>query len=167
MPLNDDIAKLQEQEKDLRFKSFNEDDAWKLGCQMRDACAERNLPLVIDIRLGHRQLFYAAMPGTNPDNDEWVRRKSNSVQRFHKSTYRINRELEQAQKTLAEDRYVDEADYASHGGGFPIHVTGAGIIGAITVSGIPQRQDHGFVVEQVALWLNRAPQSFALDPAEQ
>jgi len=164
MPLNEDITKLLEQELKLRFKSFTEDDAWKLGTQMREACAASKLPLVMDIRIGDRQLFYAAMPGTNPDNDEWVRRKSNSVQRFFKSSYRINRELEQAQKTLAEDRYVDEGDYASHGGGFPIHVIGAGIIGAVTVSGIPQRQDHGFVVEQLCKYLKEDHASLALAP---
>ncbi len=57
-----------------------------------------------------------------------------------------------------------KVNYASHGGGFPIHVTGAGIIGAVTVSGVPQRQDHGFVVEQLCIYLKKDHVSLALAP---
>jgi uncharacterized protein (UPF0303 family) len=31
-----------------------------------------------------------------------------------------------------------------------VHVEGAGIVGAITVSGLPQREDHNLVVEVLA-----------------
>jgi uncharacterized protein (UPF0303 family) len=160
----DDITKIKQQEQELHFASFTEEDAWALGMQMRAAAHVQKLPLVMDIRVGKRQLFYAALPGTVPDNDEWVRRKSNSVQRFHKSSYRIGRELDLEGKTLTSDRCVDEGDYASHGGGFPIFVPGAGIIGAVTVSGIPQRQDHGFVVEQLCIYLKKDHASLALAP---
>ena len=34
-----------------------------------------------------------------------------------------------------------------HGGSFPVNVENAGIIGAVTVSGLPQLQDHLLVVE--------------------
>lgn len=50
--------------------------------------------------------------------------------------------------TLA-DKYglLDATHYASHGGAFPLRVAGAGTIGAVTVSGLRQRDDHQFVVE--------------------
>jgi uncharacterized protein (UPF0303 family) len=41
-------------------------------------------------------------------------------------------------------------DYATHGGSFPIRVTGVGGVGAVTVSGIPQREDHALVVACLA-----------------
>ena len=37
--------------------------------------------------------------------------------------------------------------YVLAGGGFPVSVRGAGVIGAVVVSGLPERGDHGMVVD--------------------
>ena len=42
---------------------------------------------------------------------------------------------------------VPETEYAAHGGGFPIRVAGAGRVGLMVVSGLPQLDDHALVVE--------------------
>jgi tRNA (guanine-N1)-methyltransferase len=42
---------------------------------------------------------------------------------------------------------ISIGDYVLAGGGFPIAVKGAGVIGVIAVSGLPERQDHGVVVD--------------------
>jgi len=42
---------------------------------------------------------------------------------------------------------VSEADFAAHGGAFPIVVRGVGPVGVVTVSGLPQLDDHRLVVE--------------------
>jgi uncharacterized protein (UPF0303 family) len=47
------------------------------------------------------------------------------------------------------------ADYATHGGSFPLNVAGAGIVGSVTVSGLPQRADHELVVEALCALLGR------------
>jgi uncharacterized protein (UPF0303 family) len=141
------------QEEALRFTRFSEDEAWALGCLMREGALRRRLPLVIDIRHEGRVLFFTALPGTAPDNAEWVRRKSNVVFRFGRCSYRMGRELALKGVTLEADRVVDPLHYAPHGGSFPIHISGTGIIGAITVSGIPQRDDHNFTVEAIAAFL--------------
>ena len=147
MGIQDDIAGVVRQEAALQFDSFNEADAWALGSAMREAAAERKLPLVIDIRIAGRKLFYTALPGTAPDNEQWVRRKINVVMRYHKSSYLVGRELAASGAALDESRGVLPIDHAPHGGCFPIRIRNVGVIGTITVSGIPQRQDHGFVVE--------------------
>ena len=45
---------------------------------------------------------------------------------------------------------VNPADYADAGGSFPIRVTGVGVIGTITVSGLSQEADHQLAVDALA-----------------
>ena len=162
MSVSEDIVKIEQQEVVLRFTKFDEADSWALGMQMRQAASMRELPLVIDIHLGLRQMFYACLPGTTPDNETWVRRKLNSVMRFHKSSYRLGRETADKGGGFDASRGIDVNEYANAGGSFPIYISGTGVVGAITVSGIPQRDDHGFVVEQLCAFLKKEYAGLAL-----
>ncbi len=44
-------------------------------------------------------------------------------------------------------------DYTLAGGSFPIRVRGAGVIGAITVSGLSSDEDHQMVVDGIRNYL--------------
>lgn len=164
MSLETDIEQISRQEEELRFASFSEVDAWALGALMRQVAVERNLPFVIDIRVGNRPLFYTALPGSTPENPDWVRRKVNTVYRFHKSSYRVGREYQLQGKGFDASRGIDPMDHAPAGGGFPIYLKGTGVVGAVTVSGVPQRQDHEFVVEQLCRFLRIDYRLVALGP---
>lgn len=153
MTIENDITLITRQEEALRFKAFSEADGWALGSQMREEALRRGLPLVIDIRIATRPLFYTALPGTTPENPDWVRRKVNTVYRFQKSSYRVGREYALKGSVFDASRGLDLMDYAPAGGGFPIHLAGTGVVGAVTVSGIPQRQDHGFVASMLCRYL--------------
>jgi uncharacterized protein (UPF0303 family) len=165
MPISEDLAAIARQETDLRFSSFDYDTAWRLGLSLRELAVSRKHSIVIDIRRfgqPHQQLFYTALAGTTPDNPRWVQRKINVVARFHRSSYAIGLTLEQSNRTF-NDRYnLPDADYAAHGGCFPIHVAGTGIIGSVTVSGLAQREDHNLVVEALCLELNQNLDSLRL-----
>ena len=106
MTIAEDIETLKRQEEALRFDHMSDEDAWALGSLMRSRAAEKGLPLVIDIRVAGRPLFYAALPGTTPDNPEWVRRKINVVMRYHKCSYRAGREIAAGSMPLDESRGV-------------------------------------------------------------
>src|ERR1700689_5017814 len=147
MPIADDLARIALQEQELQFASFDEETAWRLGGAIRALAISRKLGLVVDVRRFGQPLFYNALPGTTPDNVEWVRRKSNVTARFHRSSYAIGREMEQKQSNLFDRYGLPLSDYASHGGSFPIRVTGAGVIGSVTVSGLPERDHHQLAVE--------------------
>jgi uncharacterized protein (UPF0303 family) len=164
MSLETDIADITRQEQELRFASFSEEEAWALGSLMRKVAVERGLPFVIDIRIGNRPLFYTALLGSTPENPDWVRRKVNTVYRFHKSSYRVGREHQLQKKAFDASRGIDPMDYAPAGGGFPIHLAGTGVVGAVTVSGVPQRQDHEFVVEMLCRFLKVDYAMLALGP---
>lgn len=164
MAITDDIERLLLQERALRFPAFDETTAFAIGSALRSIAHERSQPIVIDVRLPGRPLFYSALAGSTPDNPEWVRRKSNVVMRYYCSSYRKGRELTLKGGALDESRGVSPLDYAAHGGSFPIHVEGAGIIGTVTVSGLPQRDDHNLVVEALAAHLGKPLADLALGP---
>ncbi len=44
--------------------------------------------------------------------------------------------------------------YAAHGGSFPIRIRDVGVVGAVTVSGLPQAADHALVVEALRTFLS-------------
>jgi len=165
MPIAEDLVIVGRQESELLFPSFNCDTAWRLGLSLRELAVSRKHSIVIDIRRfgqPHQQLFYTALAGTTPDNPRWVQRKINVVARFHRSSYAIGLTLEQSNRTF-NDRYnLPDADYAAHGGSFPIHVAGTGIIGSVTVSGLAQREDHNLVVEALCLELKQNLDSLRL-----
>jgi uncharacterized protein (UPF0303 family) len=152
---SEDLAAIARQEQELQFARFDEDVAWKLGSRVRELAIAKKFGVVIDVRRFGQPLFYCALTGTTPDNPEWVRRKINTVARFHKSSYAVGLELQQSGSTLAEKQGLPVADYAVHGGSFPIRIAGAGVIGAVTVSGVPQRSDHELVVESLCAELGR------------
>ena len=54
---------------------------------------------------------------------------------------------------LDEALGVEPRCFAAHGGAFPIRIRDVGVIGTITVSGLPQAQDHAFVTEMIEMFL--------------
>jgi uncharacterized protein (UPF0303 family) len=155
MGLSEDLERIGRQERELCLPQLDANLAWALGLRLRTMAAERGLPVVIDVRRFGQPLFYAALEGTTPDNAEWVRRKSNVVTRFHRSSYAVGLKLKMKDETLAEQQGLPLADYATHGGSFPLSVFGAGVVGSATVSGLPQRADHELVVEALCGLLGR------------
>lgn len=162
MGIEQDLAKIAEQERELVFDRFDLATAWELGATLRNLAQERRLGVAIDIRLHSMPAFYAALPGSTADNEAWVRRKRNLVLRFFQSSYAIGRKLALQSTTLEEKYGLSSADYAAHGGSFPITVAGVGCIGAVTVSGLPQREDHEMVVEVLSLMLHKDLAALAL-----
>lgn len=166
MGVSEDLEQVALQERELRLPRLDAQMAWELGTLLRNMAEERELPVVIDVRRFGQPMFYAAMDGSTPDNPEWVRRKSNVVARFHRSSYGVGLSLKEKNDSL-EGRGLPVADYATHGGSFPLVVDGAGIVGSVTVSGLPQRDDHELVVEALCEMLGREYEALRLDAEPQ
>ena len=158
----DDLAAITTQERELCFTRFDEEVAWNLGSRLRTMGVARKAGIVIDVRRFTQPLFYCALAGTSPDNVEWVRRKSNLVARFHRSSYALGIEMG---AHLFEKYALPVSDFAAHGGSFPICVQGSGVIGSVTVSGLPQRTDHELVVEALCVELGKDYGNLALPEA--
>jgi uncharacterized protein (UPF0303 family) len=56
-------------------------------------------------------------------------------------------------KRIEEAYLISETDYAPHGGCFPVIVKDTGVVGTITVSGLPQEEDHKLVVQAIRTYL--------------
>jgi uncharacterized protein (UPF0303 family) len=163
MGLEEDLEKVSMQERELQLARMDEQVAWELGVRLRTMAEERALPIVIDVRRFGQPLFYTALKGTTPDNVAWVQRKSNVVARFHRSSYGVGLTMKKKNDSL-EARGLPINEFASHGGSFPLAVKGAGIVGSVTVSGLPQRADHEFVVEALCAMLGRNYAELKLGP---
>lgn len=147
------IAILRKQETLAQFQSFTEETAFDLGSVLYGLVRGKRQTVVVNIRTADRALFHAAMPGATPDNDHWVRRKSNVVLRFHQSSLLYGQQLLEKGRVVGEEWGLDPLDYAAHGGSFPIRLKKAGVIAAITVSGLPQLDDHRMVIEALGQFL--------------
>ncbi|MEO5877953.1 MAG: heme-degrading domain-containing protein [Streptosporangiaceae bacterium] len=148
------LSELQEQEEQLQFPHFDHDDAWRLGNLLVSVARERGLAVTVDIRRGDHQLFHYALPGTGPDNDDWIERKIRVVRRYGHSSFLVGQTFRDRGTTFEEESpHLDPARYAAHGGCFPILIRGTGPVGTVTISGLPQLDDHRLVVEVLGLFL--------------
>jgi len=164
MGVREDMERVGLQERELVLARLDMQVAWELGLRLREMALERGLPVVIDVRRFGQPLFYTALEGTTPDNVDWVRRKSNLVARFHCSSYAISLKLKDVGQTLQEKYGLPDADYAAHGGSFPLAVAGAGVVGSVTVSGLPQRADHELAIEGLCGMLGKDYEALRFDP---
>lgn len=157
---------LLEQERRLIFHSFTNDQAIALGLHLVEVAGAAQHPLTVDVTRAKQQLFHAALPGTAVDNDRWVERKRAVVERFGHASLYMARLCEQRGVDLATRYQLDPLAFAASGGSFPITVRDVGVVGAVTVSGLPHEIDHALVVDALGVFLGPATQETAApDPA--
>lgn len=147
------IAEIEANEEELVFARFSFADAWALGCLLVELATDRSLPVTIDIQRGDQQLFHAALAGTAADNDGWISRKINTVRRFGTSSMLVGLRHRASGTAFDQHGWNDPMLFAAHGGSFPINILGSGLIGTVTVSGLPQLDDHRLVVEAITAFL--------------
>jgi uncharacterized protein (UPF0303 family) len=165
MDILKDLERIALQERELQFDRFDADVAWKIGTGLRSAAAAQGRSIAIDITLANSLLFYCAMPGATPNNAEWIRRKKNVMNRFHKSTYAVGLDYRRNDTTLEARTGAPLADFATAGGCFPIRIKGsAAVLGSITVSGLPEREDHELVVKVLSEHIGVPLANVALEP---
>ncbi|BGP37029.1 hypothetical protein JCM10450v2_000939 [Rhodotorula kratochvilovae] len=144
------VAKAEE----LRLRTFTSETAFVLGSRLREHIRSKyaGQPAIIDIRsaVQEQQLFFATCAeGSLPDNAFWAQRKRNAVLRFGKSTAALN--LKWGNAGVPSHYGVDNAQFACHGGGFPLRVKGVeSLVGVVVVSGLKQEEDHQVIVDVLA-----------------
>jgi uncharacterized protein (UPF0303 family) len=148
------LETLRRHEEELQFTEFDNDTALSLGLALVEAAKREKKAITIDIARNGQQLFHCAMPGTSVDNDVWIRRKNNVVARFGHSSFYVGTDFRARAKNFETDARLDLDSYAAHGGAFPVIIRDVGVVGTITVSGLPQAEDHELVVRQIRAFLD-------------
>lgn len=147
------LEELLKQEQEIQFSSFSNDMAFAVGTALLEAAKSKGKPVTIDISRNGQQLFHFAMEGTSLDNEMWIKRKNNAVNRFGHSSFYMGISLQSKGQTMEEKYLISSSEYAAHGGAFPLIVRGVGVVGTITVSGLPQQEDHELVVTTLKQFL--------------
>jgi uncharacterized protein (UPF0303 family) len=149
-----ELVELEQQEKEIQFSSFSNETALRIGLMLHETVKKMGKAVTIDISRNGQCLFHFAMEGTTIDNAEWIRRKNNVVNRFGKSSYHVGSNLRIQGKTIEEKYGISRDKYADHGGAFPLIIKGVGPVGTVTVSGLPQKEDHELVVRTLHTYLS-------------
>lgn len=141
------LEELLAQEEALQFREFRNDDALALGMKLVNYAQDQQKSVTVDICRNGQQLFHCALQGTSADNDAWIRRKNNVVNRYGHSSLYVGTLFRAKNTTFEQASRLDIDQYAAHGGAFPIIIRNVGVVGTVTVSGLPQEEDHKLVVE--------------------
>ncbi|KAJ5928978.1 hypothetical protein N7466_007934 [Penicillium verhagenii] len=162
------------------FRTFTADTAWTLGNAIRTRILSlpdgQRKPALISIALAtapsaggslHTLFQSVTESGTILDNENWVRRKRNTVLRWGVSSWTMRQKVASGlgfatSAEAIEGSFVKKFalasgnggavadDYAIHGGGYPIRVRGVdAIVAVVVVSGLKQEDDHQVVVETI------------------
>jgi uncharacterized protein (UPF0303 family) len=147
------LSALLYQEEALQFSGFTNEMAFEVGNKLVEAARQQQKAVTIDICRNGQQLFHCALTGTAADNDEWIKRKNRVVNRFGHSSFYMGNLYKSKNTTIQDSALLDPREFAPHGGAFPIIVKNVGVVGTITVSGLPQQEDHQLVVQTLAAYL--------------
>lgn len=150
MYTRDFLETLKQQENDLRFSSFDLEDAYMLGTMLREAGKKEPEPIAVRIVLDDLTVYQSFLPGTGLSNSQWMDRKYATVCHSRHSSLRaaVERELD----GIREPWQSDEEQFAFCGGGFPLVVDGK-FRGAAIVSGLPHLDDHRRLTDTMSEFL--------------
>lgn len=143
------------QEEALQCERFTAEDGWLLGQLARKVVARHGGNAAVDVTAFGVQLFRCTVGMATPNNTRWIRRKLAIVMENWKSSLRVMLEMQLSGRTLAEFGLAGE-DFVLSGGSFPIYLRGQGVVGAVTVSGLPQTHDHQMAAAALAEYLGVA-----------
>lgn len=151
---NFNSAELLEHELSTIIISLNNEDALAIGKLATEIGISRNLPIAIQVQIGEWIVYKAALPGSKPENDGWIKRKANVVMLKQHSTMYERVVAEETGRDWHLDNGVEDATHAIHGGGFPLS-TNEGFKGILLISGLPQVEDHLLAVEILKTYLSK------------
>lgn len=145
------LSRLEELE-NITLPSFSTELAWEMGSYARKLALE-NYPdraVAVDISLATGQVLFHSytQAGGSYDNEEWINKKKRVVFRMNRSSFWLGKKLRLKEASLEESYLISSQEFASHGGSVPIRIANFdSVVGALTISGLLQEQDHLLAIE--------------------
>ena len=144
------MTEIEHQEETLVFDRFGAQEAWELG----ELIHNKNKNLNFDIRVFDTQLFHYVADGFGPNTDRWLEGKYNTVKQTKRSSLYLYCRLQLNPERTQDSYFLPSTECGARGGGFPIRVRNAGVIGALCISGAPDHiMEHSEAVDAIAKYL--------------
>lgn len=148
---------LESQEKTLIFDSFTNEDALALGNILADLTKDVPMPITIRIFLDDIIVYQYTMKGDEETRFGWTYRKYQLIKKTGHSS--MHGKVRAMFLDELQDMYAQTDVYGFGCGGVPIKIKTDGIIGAATISGLPDPADHLYVIKGMEKMLGvKAPQ---------
>lgn len=131
----------------IELERFSNRTALEMGLSILDLAKGRQQHIAVEIcRLNHTVFLY--VDDTLPaDKHNWLRRKANVAKQFEESSLSVKYDLKEGNMSLDKVFGLDEKDFLAKGGSVPVFVKDAGMIATITVSGLPDEEDHQIIMD--------------------
>ena len=137
-------------ERQLLVQSFTNRLAFEMGQNVVALAKQKNLAIGVAVaRLNHTVFLYLD-DGMPADKHNWLRRKSNVAKHFEESSLAVKRDLAEKDMSLDGTFGLDEKDFTNSGGSIPIVAAATGLVGTITVTGLPDVDDHQLIVDALS-----------------
>lgn len=147
------IAELYAQEEQVALKQFNHEDAWQLGNLVAGLARENQLPVAISIEINDQVIFQCAFAGTSADNDRWIKGKRKVTKLYQKSSLLVREMIAATGKPIDECMHLNSMEYLAFGGCVPIRLTSHVVAGTLTISGLPDEEDHALAMRGLAAFV--------------
>lgn len=126
------------------FEQLDHAAARMIGQAVFSVVEEDHLPVTVAVFLGEQRVFHAAFAGTSAANDDWIRRKRNTVMHHDMSSLEFSLVRSLSPRKLD---WLDPLEFAVAGGAIPLRVrhTLVGVVAASGLSHSPSADDEVIV----------------------
>lgn len=133
--------------KRIELKQFSNRMALEMGLAIIELAKTRKQIIGVEITRLNQPVFLYIDDSLPVDKHHWIKRKANTAKHFEESSLSVRFELERKNRTLEQFYGLNENEYVAKGGAIPLFVDGAGLIGIITVTGLPDTDDHQLIID--------------------
>ncbi|WP_260208976.1 heme-degrading domain-containing protein [Lactiplantibacillus pentosus] len=137
-----DQAKIIKQENNASLEHFNLSDVDQLVSSLKKVGQADFDKVCILIKINKRVVFFHAGIHTTNENNLWIHKKENIVDKFDHSSLLEKAIYADDPEAFYANNGLNRSDYAIVGGGFPIEIKNTGTVGSLIVSGLTDEEDH-------------------------